>query len=63
MYKRQIITYINDKQVTSYDVLANELAEFKPGDTVKLTIYRSSSSGGAGRSFEVNVVLIESAGE
>lgn len=24
--------------------LANELAEFKPGDTVKLTIYRSSSS-------------------
>lgn len=43
--------------------LANELAEFKPGDTVKLTIYRSSSSGGAGRSFEVNVVLIESAGE
>ena len=58
-----IITYINDKQVTSYDVFANELAEFKPGDTVKLTIYRSSSSGGAGRSFEVNVVLIESAGE
>ena len=58
-----IITYINDKQVPSYDVLANELAEFKPGDTVKLTIYRSSSSGGAGRSFEVNVVLIESAGE
>ena len=58
-----INTYINDKQVTSYDVLANELAEFKPGDTVKLTIYRSSSSGGAGRSFEVNVVLIESAGE
>ena len=58
-----IITYINDKQVTSYDVLANELAEYKPGDTVKLTIYRSSSSGGAGRSFEVNVVLIESAGE
>ena len=58
-----IFTYINDKQVTSYDVLANELAEFKPGDTVKLTIYRSSSSGGAGRSFEVNVVLIESAGE
>ena len=58
-----VITYINDKQVTSYDVLANELAEFKPGDTVKLTIYRSSSSGGAGRSFEVNVVLIESAGE
>ena len=58
-----IITYINDKQVTSYDVLANELAEFKPGDTVKLTIYRSSSSGGAGRSFEVNVVLIESDGE
>lgn len=58
-----IITYINDKQVTSYDVLANELAEFKPGDTVKLIIYRSSSSGGAGRSFEVNVVLIESAGE
>lgn len=58
-----IITYINDKQVTSYDVLANELAEFKPGDTIKLTIYRSSSSGGAGRSFEVNVVLIESAGE
>ena len=58
-----IITYINDKQVTAYDVLANELAEFKPGDTVKLTIYRSSSSGGAGRSFEVNVVLIESDGE
>ena len=58
-----IITYINDKQVTSYDVLTNELAEYKPGDTVKLTIYRSSSTGGAGRSFEVNVVLIESADE
>lgn len=58
-----IITYINDKQVTSYDVLANELAEYKPGDTVKLTIYRSNASNGAGRSFEVNVVLIESSGE
>ena len=58
-----IITYINDKQITSYDVLANELAAYKPGDTVKLTIYRSNVSGGTGRSFEVNVVLIESSGQ
>ena len=58
-----IITSINDKRFTSYDVLANELAAYKPGDTVKLTIYRSNVSGGTGRSFEVNVVLIESSGK
>lgn len=57
-----IITHINDKEVTSYDVLSNELAQYSPGSTVKLTVYRPSTSGGTGKSFEVNVVLIESTG-
>lgn len=55
-----IITHINDKEITSYEVISNELAQYSPGALVKLTIYRPSNTGGAGKSFEVNVVLIES---
>ena len=55
-----IITHINNQQVTSYEVIENELAKCRPGDTVRLKIYRPSYSGGSGRSFEVDVVLIES---
>ena len=56
-----IITQINGIDITSSDVLTNEIAAHSPGDTVTLTIYRSRS--GDGRSFEVDVTLIESTGD
>ena len=56
-----IITQINGIDITSSEVLTNEIASHSPGDTVTLTIYRSRS--GDGRSFEVSVTLIESTGD
>lgn len=55
-----IITHINDTAITSSEDVANILADFKPGDSVKLKIYRQSLTGGSGKSFEVDVILVES---
>ena len=53
-----IITAIGDTQVTSAGTIATYIADMKPGDTVTLTVYRSSSQSNA----EVELVLSENTG-
>ena len=58
-----IITKINDITVTGFDMFYKEIANHKPGDTVKLTIYRLSSNRENSSTFDVNVKLLEDKGE
>lgn len=58
-----IITKINGKDVTSMDDIYDELANHTPGDTVKLTIFRSGTGMTKPTTFEVDVVLLEDKGE
>lgn len=62
-----IITKINDVNITSFDVFYGELYDHKPGDTVKLSIYRTSSRrrsyNNHSNSFDVDITLAEDRGE
>lgn len=59
-----IITKINDVNVTSLDAFYGELYKYKPGDSVNLSIFRTSSTRfGNTTSFDVNIVLLEDRGE
>lgn len=58
-----IITKINNTNVTSFDAFYGELYKFKPGETVTLSLFRTSSGRSGGSSFEANVVLLEDRGE
>lgn len=51
-----IITHINNTPVYSTTGSASVLKEFKPGDTVTLTLYRVSNRGRAS-SFDINITL------
>ncbi|MBR2176187.1 MAG: trypsin-like peptidase domain-containing protein [Clostridia bacterium] len=53
--KDDIITEVNGKTITSSVEFIDELKNYKPGDSVELTLYRSAKSGGY--SFKVTVVL------
>ena len=53
-----IITAIDDTQVTSANTIATYIADKKPGDTVKLTVYRYST----GKNVEIELVLSENTG-
>ena len=58
--KNDIITAINDVTVESSVELIDELKKYKPGDTVKLTLYRpGNDSNSKSYSFDVNVKLTE----
>ena len=58
-----IITKINNVNVTSLDVFYAELYSHKPGESVKISICRPSSNRLTAGSFDVNVVLLEDKGE
>ena len=58
-----IITKINDTNVTGFDVFYSELTKYKANDTVKLTIFRQSTNRLNSSTFEVNVKLLEDKGE
>lgn len=58
-----IITKINDINVTSLDAFYAELYGHKPGDSVKLSIYRISTNKFNSKSFDVTVTLLEDKGE
>lgn len=53
-----IITAIDDTQVVSANTIATYIANKKPGDTVTLTVYRSST----GESLQIDLVLSENTG-
>jgi len=57
-----IITKINDKSITAFTDLKDELVKHKSGDSVKLTIFRRTS-GQPDRTFEVTVTLGEDKGK
>ena len=56
-----IITHINGKEIASSDVITEELKNFKPGQTVTLTVFRSTVNGQT-RTYEQSVVLSEDKG-
>ncbi len=58
-----IITKINDVNITSRDVLDEELSSHKAGDKVKLSLYRSSSNRVNASEFDINIELLEDKGE
>jgi serine protease Do len=58
LQRNDIITAIDDTQVTSANTIATYIADKKPGDTVTLTVYRYST----GESLEIELVLSENSG-
>ena len=58
-----IITKVNGKDITSLNVLYEELEKCKPGDTVNLTIYRMGSRAGQDKTFSVDVKVTEDKGQ
>lgn len=60
---KDIITKINDVNITSLDAFYAELYTHKPGDSVKLSIYRVSARNMNPQTFDINVVLLEDKGE
>ncbi len=59
-----IITKFDGVDTTSKSSLYNELSKHKPGDTVKLTVYRLSAIHSAdSATLEINVTLLEDKGE
>ena len=58
-----IITKINDTNITSMDAFYAELYSHKPGENVKLSIYRVSTNKFSTQTFDVTVTLLEDKGE
>jgi serine protease Do len=56
--KGDIITHIDGNRIEKFDDLTSILKSKKPGDTLRLTIYRSTQRG-TGKSFDVTVELME----
>lgn len=57
-----IITKIDGKDITSANVVYSVLNEKKPGDKVKLTVYRIGTRVTTSKTFDVEVVLSEDRG-
>ena len=58
LQRNDIITAIDDTQVTSANTIATYIADKKPGDTVTLTVYRYTT----GESLQIELVLSENTG-
>ena len=58
LQRGDIITAIDDTQVTDENTIATYIADKKPGDTVTLTVYRSSSQ----KNVQIDLVLSENTG-
>jgi serine protease Do len=62
--KGDIITKVNGTAVTNLDTLYTEMAKYKPGDTVTVTLYRGAGQQkGSNNTFDVKVTLLEDRGE
>ena len=58
--KKDIITAIDGKTIKTANEFIEELSNYKPGDTVTLTLFRAAvTSDGQSYTFDVNVVLID----
>ena len=58
-----IITAIDDVETPTLNALSNALLSYKPGDTVRVSLFRPSENGTGGEAFEVTVTLLEDKGE
>ena len=58
-----IITAINGNKVTSFAELFSEMSNYSPGDSVKVTLYRSKVIGTESNYFDVTVQLLADNGE
>lgn len=58
-----IITAIDDTETPTLEELANALLNYKPGDSVTVTLFRPNESGHGGDEFTVTVTLLEDKGE
>lgn len=58
-----IITKIDGKNITSASVVYSVLQAKKPGDIVRLTVYRMGTRASTSKTFEVDIILSESTGE
>ncbi len=58
-----IITKINGVNVTSLDTFYGELYNHKAGESISLSVFRSSRTRMSSETFDVNVVLLEDKGE
>ncbi len=58
LQRGDVITAIDDTQVTSANTISTYIADKKPGDTVTLTVYRSSNQ----KSIQVELTLSENTG-
>ncbi|GMB10984.1 MAG: trypsin-like peptidase domain-containing protein [Candidatus Improbicoccus devescovinae] len=63
--KNDIITHVNSKKLTEFDVLSEEISKNKVGDAITLTIYRRPKllSSDEPKTFNVHVILIEDKNE
>ena len=62
--EKDIITAINGKTVRDATEFVDEMKQYKPGDTVTLTIFRASeNTSGQPYSYDVDAVLIDDRGE
>lgn len=58
-----IITKIDGKDINSANVVYSVLQNKKPGDTVKLTVYRIGTRASTSKTFDIIVVLSEDKGD
>ena len=59
LQKGDVITKVDGKDVTSQNTIASVIASKKPGESVTLTVSRSST----GKTFTVSVKLIQATGK
>lgn len=58
-----IITKIGDVNITSFDVFYAELYKHKPGETISVSVFRTSAGSLNGNTFQANIILLEDRGE
>ncbi len=60
---QDIITKIDGKEISSTSVVYSILQNKKPGDTIKLTVFRMGARLTSSKTFEVDVILAEDKGQ
>lgn len=59
-----IITAVNEEEISGLTDLSNLLLKYAPGDQVTMTLYRMPGTGfGEGKEFQVEITLLEDKGE
>ncbi|MBQ3048693.1 MAG: trypsin-like peptidase domain-containing protein [Oscillospiraceae bacterium] len=54
-----IITHINGEEVTAFNIVSEQLAEYSAGDTVTITVYRPATKNTPSSTFDVEIKLVQ----